>query len=164
MCFFTHFRAFIVDHHLKFEMKLKMMLNLCYLLHLFGVLAITFCSKFQLIWDLCLLKGNLILYNFSRNRENQISKFSRPKMWLKLLLKIVMFLSIFCYFWKFSWIISFSLSNLFFKSFLLKLREGISLLDKLEQIWCWSPFEILKESWRWCWICVIFCTYFIFWL
>ena len=31
------------------------------------------------------------------------------------------------------------------KNFLVKLREGISILDKLEQIWCWSPFEIWKK-------------------
>ena len=99
----------------NFERKLNMMLNLCYLLHLFCILAITFYSKFQLIWDWCLLKGNSILYNFSRNRENQISKFSWPKMRFKLLLKIVTFLIIFCYFWNFSWIITFSLSKLFFK-------------------------------------------------
>ena len=136
----------------------KMMLNLCYLLHLFRILTLNFFSKFQLIRY---LKGNLILYNFSRNRENQISIFSRPKMRFKLLLKIVTFFEHFFVFWNF---LSVSLSNLFLKSFLMKLREGISLLDKLEQIWCWSPFEILKESWRWSWICVIFCTCFVFWL
>ena len=141
-----------------------MMLNLCYLLHLFRILALTFYSKFQLIRNWCFLKGNSILYNFSKNRENQISTFSRPKMRFNLLLKIVTFFELFFFFLKFFIDVSVSLSNLFFKSFLLKLREGISLLDKLEQIWCWSPFEILKESWRWCWICVIFCTYFIFWL
>ena len=91
--------GFGVDPHLNFERKLKMMLNLCYLQHLFGVLAINFCSKFQLIRYWCLLKGNLILYNFSRNREkNQISTFSRPKMRFKLLLKIVTFLSFFFFF------------------------------------------------------------------
>ena len=77
------------------------------------------------------------------NRENQISMFPRPKMRFKLLLKIITFFEHFSVFWNF---LSVSLSNLFFKSFLLKLREGISLPDKLEQIWCWSPFEILKES------------------
>ena len=69
----------------------KIMLSLCYLLHLFCILAITFCSKFQLIRNLCFLKGNSILYNFYRNREIQISMFSRPKMWFKLLLKIMTF-------------------------------------------------------------------------
>ena len=33
----------------NFERKLKIMLSLCYLLHLFLILAITCCSKFQLI-------------------------------------------------------------------------------------------------------------------
>ena len=37
------------------------------------------------------MKGNSILYNFSRNRENQISIFSRLKMQFKLPLKIVTF-------------------------------------------------------------------------
>ena len=69
-----------VDPHLNFERKLKMILNLCYLLQLFHILAINFCSKFQLIWDQCFLKGNSIPYNFSRYRENQISMFSRSKM------------------------------------------------------------------------------------
>ena len=32
------------------------------------------------------------------------------------------------------------------KNFLVKLREGISILDKLEQIWFWSQFEILKRK------------------
>ena len=96
-----------------FERKLKMMLNLYYLLHLFRILTITFCSKFQLIQDWCFLKGNSIIYNFYRNRENQISMFSRPKMRFKLLLKIMTFLehfSVFFFFFfnffNFSWIIS----------------------------------------------------------
>ena len=75
----------------NFERKLKIMLNLCYLLHLFRILAITCCSKFQLIRNLCFLKENSIFYNFYRNREIQISIFSRPKMWFKLLLKIMTF-------------------------------------------------------------------------
>ena len=62
--------GFGVDPHLNFGRKLKMMLNLCYLLHLFRILALTFCSKLQLIQDWCFLKGNSILYNFSRDREN----------------------------------------------------------------------------------------------
>ena len=84
----------------NFERKLKMMLNLCYLLHLFRILAITCFSKFQLIRDWCFLKGNSILYNFYRNRENQILTFSRPKMWFKLLLKIMTFFEhfFFCFF------------------------------------------------------------------
>ena len=144
--------GFGVDPYLNFERKLKMML------HLFRILALTFCSKFQLIQIWYFMEGNSILYNFSRNRENQISTFSRPKMRFKLLLKIVTFFEIFHRMYLFPYPTYFS------KSFLLKLREGISLLNKLEQIWCWSPFEDLKESWRWCWICVIFCTCFVFWL
>ena len=83
--------GFGVDLHLNFERKLKMMLNLCYFLHMFRILSLTFCSKFQLIRNQCFLKGNSILYNFSRNRENQVSIFSRPKMRFKLLLKVVTF-------------------------------------------------------------------------
>ena len=79
----------------NFERKLKIILNLCYLLRLFRSLAITCCSKFQLNWNWCLLKGNSTLYNFYRNREIQILTFSRPKMRFKLLLKIMTFLSIF---------------------------------------------------------------------
>ena len=90
----------------NFERKLKMMLNLCYLLHLFRILAITCCSKFQLIRDWCFLKGNSILYNFYTNRENQISTFSRPKMRFKLLLKMMTFFEHFSVFLNFSWIIS----------------------------------------------------------
>ena len=81
----------------NFERKLKM-LNLCYLLHLFCILAITFFSKFQLIWDGCFWKENSILYNFSRNRENQISMFSQPKMRFKLLLRIITFFWAFFFF------------------------------------------------------------------
>ena len=96
----------------NFERKLKM-LKLCYLLHLFCILAITFFSKFQLIWDWCFWKGNSILYNFSRNRENQISMFSQPKMRFKLLLRIITFFwAFFCFFLFFLWIISFSLSKI----------------------------------------------------
>ena len=88
----------------NFERKLKIMLNLCYLLHLFRILAITCCSKFQLIRNWCFLKGNSIFYNFYRNREIQISTFSRPKMWFKLLLKIMTFyehFSVFFFFFEF---------------------------------------------------------------
>ena len=73
----------------NFERKLKIMLNLCYLLHLFRILAIICCSKFQLIHNWFFFKGNSILYNFYRNREIQISTFSSPKMRIKLLLKII---------------------------------------------------------------------------
>ena len=98
-----------------FERKLKMMLNLYYLLHLFRILTISFCSKFQLIQDWCFLKGNSILYNIYRNIENQISTFSRPKMRFKLLLKIMTFFEHFSVFLNFSWIISFSISKFFSK-------------------------------------------------
>ena len=92
----------------NFERKLKMMLNLCYLLHLFRILAITFYSKFQLIRDwFFFFKWNSIIYKFYRNRENQISTFSRPKMRFKLLLKIMTFFEYFSFFFfNFSWIIS----------------------------------------------------------
>ena len=82
----------------NFERKLKMVLNLCYLLHLFRILAITCCSKFQLIRDWCFLKGNLTLYNFYRNREIQISTFFWPKMRFKLLLKIMTFFELLFFF------------------------------------------------------------------
>ena len=85
----------------NFEWKLKMMLNLCYLLHLFRILAITLCSKFQLIWYWCVLKGNSILYNFYRNRGNQISTFSRPIMRFTLLLNIITFFWAFFFFFEF---------------------------------------------------------------
>ena len=75
----------------NFERKLKIMLNLCYLLHLFRILAITCSSKFQLIRNWWFLKGNSIHYNFHRNRKIQSSTFSRPKMQFKLLLKIMTF-------------------------------------------------------------------------
>ena len=145
---------FGVDPHLNFERKLKMML------HLLRILALTFCSKFQLIQDWFFLKEIQLSTTFSEIEKTKISMFSRPKMRFKLLLKIVTF---FEHFWKFSQDVSVSLSNLFFKKILLKLRKRISLLDKPEQIWCRSSFEILKENWRWCWICVIFCTCFVFW-
>ena len=132
--------GFGVDPHLNFERKLKMML------HLLRILALTFCSKFQLIQDGCFLKGNSIIYNFFRNIENQISTFSRPKIHFKFLLKIVTFFSIFEIFHRmYLFLIQFIFQK---KKNLLKLKEGISLLNKLEQIWCWSPFEILKENWR----------------
>ena len=90
----------------NFERKLKIMLNLCYLPHLFRILAIICYSKFQLIRDWCFLKGNLSLYNFYRNREIQISRFFWPKMRFKLLLKIMTFFEHFSVFLNFSWIIS----------------------------------------------------------
>ena len=130
--------GFGVDPHLNFERKLKMML------HLLRILTLTFCSKFQLIQDWCYLKGNSIIYNFFRNIENQISIFSRPKMSFKLLEKI-RFLSIFEFFHR---MYLFLYPIYFSKIFILKKRERISLLDRLEKIWCWSPFEILRENWR----------------
>ena len=80
-----------------------MMLNLCYLLNLFRILALTFSAKFQLIQDWFFLpKGNSILYNFSRNRENQISTFSKPKVQFKLLLRIIIFFwAVFFFFFEF---------------------------------------------------------------
>ena len=91
----------------NFERKLKIMLSLCYLLHLLRILAITCCSKFQLIWNWLFLTINSIFNNFYRNREIQISMFSRPKMRFNLLLKIMTFSEHFFFFFKnFSWIIS----------------------------------------------------------
>ena len=132
--------GFGVDSHLNFERKLKMML------HLFRILTLTFCSKFQLIQDWCFLKLNSIIYNFFRNRENQISTFSGPKIHFKLLLKNNNVF--FEHFWIFSQDVFVSYPIYFSKIFPLKQREMISLLDRLGQIWCWSPFEILRENWR----------------
>ena len=88
----------------NFERKLKIRLNLSYFLHLFRILAIICCSKFQLIQNWFFFKGNSILYNFYRNREIQISTFFRPKMRFKLLLKIIMVSKHFSFFlFKFSW-------------------------------------------------------------
>ena len=109
---------FGVDPHLNFERKLKMML------HLLRILALNFCSKFQLIQDWFFLKGNSIIYNFFRNRENQISTFSWPKMCFKLLLKVVTF---FEHFWNFSQDVSVSLSNLFFKKLSFEAKGGDNL-------------------------------------
>ena len=92
----------------NFERKLKIMLNLCYLQHLFHILAITFFWKFQLNRDWCFLKENSILYNFYRNRGNQISTFSRPIMRFTLLLKIMTCFWACFFFLNFSWIISIS--------------------------------------------------------
>ena len=63
----------------NFERKLKMMLNLCYLLHLFRILPITFCSKFKLIRDWCFLKGNSILYHFSKKWKKSNFNVFRAK-------------------------------------------------------------------------------------
>ena len=147
--------GFGVDPHLNFERKLKMML------HPLHILALPFCSKFQLIQNWFFFKGNSIIYNFFRNRENQISTFSRSKMRFKLLVKIITFfnLSIFEFFHR---MYLFLCPIYFSTKFPLKLREGKNILDKLEQIWRWSPIEILNENRRWCWVCVIFCTCFIF--
>ena len=128
---------FGVDPHSNFEM----------MLHLLHLLALIFRSNFQLIQDGCFLKGNSIIYNFFRNIESQISMESMPKMCFKLLLKIVTSIEHF-------WIFFFHRMYLFLypiyfsKIFLLKQRERRSLLDRLEQIWCWFPFEILRENWR----------------
>ena len=48
--------------------------------------------------ELIILKGNSIFYNFYRNREIQISMFSRPKMRFKLPLKIMTFSEHFFFF------------------------------------------------------------------
>jgi len=45
--------------------------------------------------ELVFYKGNLIPYNLSRNRGDQISMFSRQKMQFNLLLKIVIFFETF---------------------------------------------------------------------
>ena len=95
----------------NFERKLKIMLNLCYLLHLFHILAIICCSKFQLIRNWCFLKGNSILYNFYTNREIQISKFSRPTMRFKLLLKIMTFSEHFSVFFFFEFFMDYISKN-----------------------------------------------------
>ena len=128
--------GFGADLHSNFEM----------MLHLLHILALIFRSKFQLIQDGCFLKGNSIIYNFFGNRESQISTLPMPKMCFKLLLKIVTsfehFLNFFHRMYLFLYPIYFS------KIFLLKQRERISLLYRLGQICCWSPFEILRENWR----------------
>ena len=104
------------------------------MLHLLHILALILRSKFQVIQDWCFLKGNSIIYNFFRNRESQISTLPMPKMCFKLLLKIVTsfehFLNFFHRMYLFLYPIYFS------KIFLLKQRERISLLDRLEQICC----------------------------
>ena len=118
----------------NFERKLKIMLNLCYLLHLFRILAITCCSKFQLIRNWFFLKGNSIFYNFYRNREIQISTFSRPKMRFKLLLKIMTFSEHFS-------------SSFFFEFFL----DHISKKFSKEQIRCHKEkffFIISLKKWN----------------
>ena len=46
-----------------------MMLNLCYLLHLFRILAITFFSKFQLIQDLCFFERKFNSLQFFRKQR-----------------------------------------------------------------------------------------------
>ena len=82
-----------------------------------------------MIQDWYFLKGNSIIYNFFRIRENQISMFSRPKIHFKLLLKIVTF---FEHFWKFSYDVSVSLSYLLFK----KLSSEAKGRDKhIRQAW-----------------------------
>ena len=118
----------------NFERKLKIMLNLCYLLHLFSILAITFCSKFQLIRNWCFLKGNSILYNFYTNREIQISKFSRPTMRFKLLLKIMTFSK------------NFSFSFFFFFEFFM---DHISKFFSKEQIRCRKEKKIIISFKKW---------------
>ena len=119
----------------NFERKLKIMLNLCYLLHLFRILAITCCSKFWLIRNWCFLKGNSILYNFDRNREIQISTFSRPKMRFKLLLKIMTFSELFFFFF---WILNFE----FF-------MDHISKFFSKEQIRCRKEKKIIISFKKW---------------
>ena len=128
--------GFGVDLHSNFEM----------MLHLLRILALIFRSKFQLIQDWCFLKVDSIIYNFVRNRESQISTLSMQKMCFKLLLKIVTSFEPFFEF--FTWCICFFIQFIFQKNLFLKQRGRISLLDRLEQIYCWSPFEILRENWR----------------
>ena len=72
----------------------------------------SFLLKIPIDSRLVFFERNSIIYNFFRNKEDQISTFSRPKMRFKLLLKIVI---CFEHFWKFSQYIYVSLSNLFFK-------------------------------------------------
>ena len=120
----------------NFERKLKIMLNLCYLLHLFCILAITCCWKFQLIQNWFFFKGNSILYNFYRNREIQISMFSRPKMRFKLLLKIMTF-SEFFFFLNF---FEFSIDHFskFFSKEQIRCRKEIFFIISLKK---WNPIK-----------------------
>ena len=113
------------------------------ILHLLCILALIFRSKFQLIQDGYFLKGNSIIYNFFRNRESQISTLSMPKMCFKLLLKII---TSFEHFWIFFHRLYLFLYPIYFsKIFLLKQRERISLLDRLEQIWCWTHLKFWEK-------------------
>ena len=133
------------------------------MLHLHRILALTFYSKFQLIQDWCFWKEIQLYTTFSEIKKTKFQRFPSQKCVSNCCWNSNVF---FLAFLKFSTgCVYFSIQFIFQKKkILLKLREGISLLDKLEQIWCWSPFEILKENWSWCWICVIFCTCFVFWL
>ena len=129
----------------NFERKLKIMLNLCYLQHLFRILAITCCSKFQLIRDWFFCKEIQFSTTFLEIEKTKFQLFLGQKCVSNCCWNGNVFLA----FLKiFTGCIYFSIQFIFQKNFLLKLREGISLSDKLEHIWYWSPFEILRENWR----------------
>ena len=132
--------GFGVDSHFNFERKLKMML------HLLRILALTFCSKFQLIqnWFFFERKFNY-LQLFQKYRKPNFNVFQAKNAFQIAAENNNVFWAFLNFF---IGCICFSIQFIFQKKFLLKLREGISLLDKLEQIWCWSPFEILRENWR----------------
>ena len=123
----------------NFERKLKIMLSLCYLLHLFRILAITCCSKFQLIRNWCFLKGNSILYKFYRNREIQISMFSRPKMRFKLLLKIMTFFEHFSFFF-FEFFMD-HISRIFLKEHIKCHKEKHFFIISLKNEIKWNPIK-----------------------
>ena len=113
------------------------------MLHLLRILALIFRSKFQLIQDGCFLKVYSTIYNFVRNRESQISTLSMPKMCFKLLLKIVTSFEPFFEF--FTWCICFFIQFIFQKIYFLKQRGRISLLDRLEQIYCGSHLKFWEK-------------------
>ena len=63
----------------NFERKLKIMLSLCYLLHLFLILAITCCSKFQLIRNYVFWKEIQFSITFIEIEKSKFESFPGQK-------------------------------------------------------------------------------------
>ena len=105
---------FIADPHLKFwekiEDNVEFMLSSASVSYFGHNLLLKISIDSELIF---FLKGNSIFYNFYRNREIQIWKFSRPKMRFKLLLKIMMFSEHFSFLFFFEFFID-HISRIFF--------------------------------------------------
>ena len=89
---------FIADPHLKFWEKIEDNAEFVLSFASVSYFGHNLLLKIPIDSEFMSSKGNSIFYNFYKNREIQISMFSRPKMRFKLLLKIMTFSEHFLFF------------------------------------------------------------------